>query len=498
MLRPTRLSQGGNVAGETRVRFAPSPTGHLHVGGARTALFNWLFSKQTGGSFVLRIEDTDVARSTEESERAVMEDLSWLGLEWDEGPDVGGGQGPYRQSERLGIYREHAERLLSQGRAFPCYCTDAELTAKRKAALEDGRVPQYDGACRALSVDERRAREAEGRRPTVRLSGPTDDVALDDLVRGRVVFQKGMLGDFIIMRSDGRPTYNFAVVVDDALMRISHVIRAEDHLPNTMRQLLVYEALGFAPPEFAHVSLIVDKDRSKLSKRRGATSVAEFRELGYLPEALVNYLALLGWSPPGGKELLSRDELVREFGLERVSASPAAFDEDKLDWVNAHHIREEPLDRVAALARPFAEAAGHVEADGDRFERMVALVREGTDRLSDVPSAIAIFFGDSVAMDDDALELISTERGASVVRHLREALSTDEGRIDPDGFKGLLQDAGREVGVRGKELFMPARAALTGRTHGPAIGDVAALLGRELAIARLNAALARCRQGGEG
>lgn len=477
------------MAGEIRVRFAPSPTGHLHVGGARTALFNWLFAKHTGGSFVLRIEDTDLARSTEESERAVTQDLRWLGLDCDEGPDVGGDCGPYRQSERLHTYREHAERLLKQGSAFPCYCTDAELVAKRRKALSDGRTPQYDGTCRALSAEEGRAREAEGRRPTVRLPGPTDDVAFDDLVRGRVAFRKEMLGDFIIMRSDGRPTYNFAVVVDDALMRISHVIRAEEHLPNTMRQLLVYEALGFAAPRFAHVSLIVDKNRSKLSKRRGATSVAKFRELGYLPGALINYLALLGWSQPRGEELMTRDELVRDFDLERVSASPAAFDEDKLAWVNAHHIREEPLERVAALAEPFVDAAGLREPDEDRFRRMIALVREGVERLSDIPRAIAIFFGEAVAMDDDAREWVSSERGRAIVRRLRERLATEGGVIAPDAFKDLLRDVGKELGIAGKELFMPARAALTGRTHGPAIGDIAQILGRELAVARLSGAL---------
>ncbi|MCK4409590.1 MAG: glutamate--tRNA ligase, partial [Candidatus Eisenbacteria sp.] len=374
------------MSSNIRVRFAPSPTGHLHVGGARTALFNWLFARREGGKFIVRIEDTDRARSTEESERAVLEDLAWLGLTWDEGPGIDGGHGPYRQSERLDIYREHAERLLAESKAFHCYCTDEELEEKRKKALAEGSVPQYDGACRDLTDTERRQLEDGGRSPVVRFRAPLQDVAVSDLVRGAIVFKKEMLGDFIILRSDGRPTYNFAVVVDDALMEISHVIRAEEHLPNTMRQVLIYEALGYELPVFAHVSLIVDKDRSKLSKRRGATSVAEFRDQGYLPGGLINYLALLGWSPPDGEEVMSVAELAEKFELERVSPSPAAFDEDKLNWVNSHHLREEPLADVAALAVRFAETHGLIEPDFDRFEAMVDLAREGVARLSDLPA----------------------------------------------------------------------------------------------------------------
>jgi nondiscriminating glutamyl-tRNA synthetase len=468
-----------------RVRFAPSPTGHLHVGGARTALFNWLFAKQNGGSFVLRIEDTDLARSSREAEEAVLEDLRWLGLTWDEGPDVGGQFGPYRQSERLDIYRELAGRLVAEGKAFPCYCSEDELEAKRRQALAEKRVPQYDGTCRRLSEAERKAREAEGRRPSVRLFGPRSDVTFHDLARGRITFGSDMLGDFVIMRSDGRPTYNFAVVVDDALMEISHVIRAEDHLPNTMRQILLYEALGRAAPEFVHVSLVVDKDRSKLSKRRGATSVAEFRQLGYLPGALVNYVALLGWSPGEGEEILSRDQLVDRFDISRVSLSSAAFDEEKLDWINAHHIREEPIETVAALARPFAEAAGLREDDGARFERMVALVRDGIRRLSDLPEAIAFLARDSVEMDDDAWSWVRREPSAKVVQGLAAEISSREGALSADSFKDALREVGADLGIKGKELFMPVRAALTGRTHGPALGEVAAILGRETVRKRL-------------
>jgi nondiscriminating glutamyl-tRNA synthetase len=488
------------VNGTVRVRFAPSPTGHLHVGGARTALFNWLFAKQKGGSFVLRIEDTDTARSTRESEEAVLRDLAWLGLTWDEGPDVGGGYGPYRQSERLPVYRELALRLLGEGKAFRCYCTDEELEEKRKEALARGRLPHYDGTCHDLTETERALREASGARPAVRLFGPRRDVSFCDLVRGQVTFSRDMLGDFVIMRSDGRPTYNFAAAVDDALMEISHVIRAEEHLPNTMRQLLVYESLGHDAPEFAHVSLIVDKDRRKLSKRRGATSVAEFREAGYLPGALVNYLALLGWSPSGGRELLSLDELTRDFDLDRVSPSPAAFDEEKLDWVNAHHIREEPVGRVAELARSFAVGTGLPVDDAARFERVVALARDGLKRLSDLPEAVAFLAGGAVSVKGDAAAWADREDARAVVARVLREVSSSAGAITPDAFKKTLKDVGSELGVKGKDLFMPVRVALTGRTHGPALGEVAAILGRDAVVERLQrfAGASAGRPGTEG
>lgn len=474
------------VSDRIRVRFAPSPTGDLHVGGARTALMNWLFAKHEGGSFVLRIEDTDTSRSTEESEAAVVHDLRWLGLVWDEGPDVGGPFGPYRQSERTAVYREHAERLLEKGSAFRCYCTDDELEEKRRDALEKGRHPHYDGTCRHLSERERRSREAAGREPTIRLFGPDDDVTFTDLVRGTVEFKAPMLGDFIILRSDGRPTYNFAVVVDDALMEISHVIRADDHLSNTMRQLLVADALGVAPPRYAHVPLVVGHDRSKLSKREGATSVAEFREAGYLPEALVNYLALLGWSSPKAQELLSREELVEQFTLDRISSSAAAFDGDKLDWVNAHHIREEPLERVVELAKPFLEAAD-LPTDDPRLPAIVDLVRESATTLPDIAEEAACFFDGTYSVEPEARETLSGEGVGELLGALREELGEGE---DPEGeaFKSALRDVGKRVGRKGAALYMPVRAALTGRTHGPSLVAVAGLLGPSRLAGRLERA----------
>jgi nondiscriminating glutamyl-tRNA synthetase len=473
-----------------RVRFAPSPTGHLHIGGARTALFNWLFAKHEGGSFVLRIEDTDVERSTTESEVAVLDDLRWLGLYWDEGPDVGGDYGPYRQSERLSIYQERAARLLSEGKAFRCYCTDEELELKRKRALAGGRVPQYDGSCRELTESRRAAMEREGRRPAVRLRGPVRGVAFRDMIRGDVAFDRKMLGDFVILRSDGRPTYNFAVVVDDALMEISHVIRAEEHLPNTMRQVLVYEALGHGLPRFAHVSLVVDRDRSKLSKRRGASSVAELRAQGYLPDAIITYLALLGWSHPDGTELMDREVLIEAFDMSRVSASPAAFDEDKLAWVNAHVLRRAPLEEITNLARTFVRAAGLQVGDAPRFGDMIALAREAVHTLADLPSEMEFFADGDPKIEDDAREWLAGGESRSVLTSIAGELKDASDPMGADEFVSVLKRVGRTLGVSGKSLYMPVRAALTGKTHGPALGSVAAILGPVTLRARLAAAAA--------
>ena len=308
---------------DLRVRFAPSPTGSLHIGGARTALFNWLFARRQNGAFVLRIEDTDLERSTGESARGIVSGLRWLGLDWDEGPETGGAYGPYFQSQRLGLYTEAANRLLEQGLAYYCYCTQEELAERRQDAMRAGRAPRYDGRCRLLSREERVRLEREGRRPALRFHIPPDGVTVvPDAIRGEVVFSHEVLDDFIIMKSNGLPAYNFACVVDDASMKISHVLRAEEHLSNTPRQILIYRALGEPLPVFAHLTMILAPDRSKLSKRHGATSVQEFCEQGFLPEALLNYLALLGWSPEGEEEIMSLPEIVRQFSLERVEKMP--------------------------------------------------------------------------------------------------------------------------------------------------------------------------------
>ncbi|MCD4690674.1 glutamate--tRNA ligase [bacterium] len=476
------------MADRVRVRFAPSPTGQLHIGNARTALFNWLFARHAGGDFILRIEDTDLARSTPESEKTILDDLRWLGLDWDEGPDVGGPVGPYRQSERGEFYRAEAERLLVEGRAYKCYCSDDELDARREEAQARGEAPHYDGRCRNLSEHERRAFEADGCAPVVRVRGPEHDVEIEDLVRGKVTFDRGMLGDFIILRSDGRPTYNFAVVVDDVRMKITHVIRAEDHLSNTLRQVLLYEELGSAPPAFAHVSMVVAEDGSKLSKRHGAASVADVRGGGFLPAAVVNYLSLLGWSHPDAQEIMPLNELAAAFELGRVSSHPAAFDEQKLMWINGHHIREDDLAVVAEAARPFIAAVG-LDPEDSRFLEMLDLVRESAERLSDLASELGPLYDGALDIETEAGEWLARPETrpllAAVAREVADAASP--GPLDEPQFKTALKSAGKAVDVKGKELFMPVRAALTGRTHGPALGKIAAVLGRDRVLARLEA-----------
>src|SRR3954463_14006093 len=381
----------------TRVRFAPSPTGQLHVGNARTALFNWLLARGQEGTFILRIEDTDAERSSRESEEAIVRDLRWLGLDWDEGPDIGGGHGPYRQSERLHLYQSYAKELLTADAAYHCFCSTTQLDIDRQEALAAGRPARYAGTCRRLSREQAAARIAAGERPAIRFRVPEErDVVFTDAVRGDVRFQTDVIGDPVIVRADGTPAYNFAVVVDDALMAVTHVVRGEDHISNTPRQILLYEALGFAPPTFAHLSLVMGPDHSPLSKRHGATSVAEFRAKGYLPEALVNYLALIGWSPGGGDELLPIDELARRFSLENVGHSAGVFDEEKLAWVNRHYLKIADPRRLAELSLPhFRQGGVRVEPDEEGLGFLasaMAMTSASVDRLDQVPGRLAFLF----------------------------------------------------------------------------------------------------------
>src|SRR4029450_4198540 len=381
-----------------RVRFAPSPTGHLHVGNARTALFNWLLARGSGGTFILRVEDTDVERSTLVSEASIMQDLSWLGLDWDEGPDVGGPRGPYRQSERLHLYGSYAKELLASDHAYYCFCSREKLEAERREALPAGRPARYSGTCRNLSADETATRMAAGERPAIRFRVPENrEVVFTDLVRGEVRFHTEVIGDPVIVRAEGIPAYNFAVVVDDALMAITHVIRGEDHISNTPRQLLLYEALGFQPPTFAHVALVMGPDHSPLSKRHGATSVAEFRAKGYLPEALVNYLALIGWAPGQDTDVLPLDELARRFALSHVAHSAGVFDEDKLAWVNRHYLKSADPDSLVRDSLTFLRASaivfGEPTAAGLEWLRdIVPPIASSIDRLSQLPDRLRTIF----------------------------------------------------------------------------------------------------------
>jgi nondiscriminating glutamyl-tRNA synthetase len=457
-----------------RVRFAPSPTGLLHVGNARTALFNWLLARGRGGTLVLRIEDTDVERSTRESERGILEDLRWLGLDWDEGPDVGGPHGPYRQSERLDLYRSYASELIEHGHAYYCFCSTQQLEADRRAALEAGRPPQYSGRCRSLPPAEVAERQALGHPAVVRFRVPQGrTVTFQDLVRGTVQFETEVIGDPVLVRSDGHPAYNFAVVVDDALMEITHVIRGEDHISNTPRQVLLYEALRFEPPTFAHLALVLGPDHTPLSKRHGATSVAEFRDRGYLPDALVNYLALLGWSPGGGDEVLPAPELARRFALEDVGHSAAVFDVDKLAWMDRQYLRAADPARLAALAWPHFVRAGFVTdatADAQAYlASIVPLASESVDRIEQMPSRLAFLFDFDPARACSHAEVqdVLNEAGSRdvIVALAREI--ADAPRLDRELFRAAAGRVKAATGRKGKHLFHPIRVALTGEAGGP-------------------------------
>lgn len=477
-----------------RVRFAPSPTGHLHVGGARTALYNQLFARGRGGVFVLRIEDTDAERSTDASTAAIFEGLRWLGLTWDEGPDVGGEYGPYFQTQRRAFYDRYLATLVASGHAYPAYDTAEELEAMREAQTQRQQPQRYDGGHRTLTAEQRAAFEAEGRTPVWRFRCPErGSVGWDDIVRGPIEFQNEVLDDFVLVRSDGLPTYNFACVVDDLEMRISHVIRGDDHISNTPRQLLIYQALGATPPAYAHASMILGSDGKRLSKRHGATSVDAFGDLGIIPEAMINFLALLGWSLDGERELFSLAELEQSFRLERVNPSPAVFDTDKLEWVNAQQLRrlseDERVERVGA----FLSARGHAWAERDLVWRrtFVQALGDRLRTLRDAEGYGAFALTDAIVLDGEVwAELLAKPAVATRLEALAEAL-----HADADYTQASLEAATRALatalGVKAGELIALARIALTGRKVAPGIFDVMWLVGRERAVARLRAAAAR-------
>lgn len=475
-----------------RVRFAPSPTGHLHVGNARTALFNWLLARGRGGTFILRIEDTDQERSTRQSEQKILDDLRWMGLTWDEGIEAGGAMGPYRQSERLDIYRAHTERLLASGHAYQCFCSAETLESERQAQLAAGQPPRYAGTCRTIAPGDAARRRAAGEAAVVRLAVPADrDVTFDDAVRGPVTFHTSVIGDPVLVRSDGIPAYNYAVVIDDQLMAVTDVIRGEDHISNTPRQVLLYEAFGWTPPRFAHLSLVLGPDHAPLSKRHGATSVAEFRAKGYLPEALVNYLALLGWSPRGSKhkgqgadatageaaaeELLPAHELARRFRLEDVSHSAGVFDEDKLAWVNRHYLKALEPERLVREAMPWLREAGVIVGtlDAGALDWLAFALppaAASVDRLSQVPDRLRTIFAFDVAAtaDDPALgaELADPPARAVVVA-LADELASAPPLVEREIFRAAAARVKDRTGQKGRALFHPIRVALTGAGEGP-------------------------------
>jgi nondiscriminating glutamyl-tRNA synthetase len=467
-----------------RVRFAPAPTGYLHLGGARTALFNWLFARHHRGTFILRIEDTDIERSREDVIGQVLESLRWLGLDWDEGPDVGGHCGPYFQSERRAMHVEHAERLLREGKAFECYMTPEELEVRRKEAIAAGRPFRYEGWHRDLTPGQAAAFRAEGRKPALRLrvDAPAEGFLVDDLIKGPTHFPPEQMDDFVLLRSDGTPSFHLANVVDDATMCVTHVIRGEDHLTNTVRHQLLFDAFGYPRPRYGHLPMILGPDRSKLSKRHGAVSVMEYKEQGYLPEALVNELALLGWSAPDGQERFTREELIKKFDLSRVGHSGSIFDFAKLDHFNGLLIREMPREELAKKLDPFLGEAANLPRE--KLMILIDIVVDTLAKLSDFPNA-----AQAVLCDPHyAPEVLNDAAMAKAAPVLDGLISEFEAMPEPwerEAVKAKLKDAGKKIGAKGKELFFPLRGALTGSLHGPSLDGVVVLLGKKECLLRM-------------
>lgn len=465
------MAKHGNV----RVRFAPSPTGLLHIGNVRTALYNWLFARKTGGSFILRIEDTDLERSEARYETQLLEDLKWLGLDWDEGPDRGGPHPPYRQSDKMDVYRGYAEKLISEGKAYYCFCSAEELERERQQAMAEQRQPIYSGKCRQLTPAEAERRRAAGEAPAIRLKIPEHPIRFHDIVRGDVEFSHEVVSDPIIVRSSGMPVYNYVVVIDDADMKITHVIRGDDHISNTPKQVALYEALGLPVPEFAHLSTILGPDRERLSKRHGATSVSHFREMGVLPEALMNYLALLGWAPTGGdREIFPRAELIKEFSLERVTPAPAIFDNEKLNWLNRQYIKSSPPQVIHEMGTGFLRRAGLLPADvngsvGGWAKRVIELLAPYVDRLEQLPDRAGILFNFDPAKavsNPENAEVLGGAKSAPVIEAFAKRVNA-ESFLTPARFKEIMNEVKSETGTKGKDLFHPVRIALIGAHSGP-------------------------------
>lgn len=483
---------------KVRVRYAPSPTGHLHIGNARTAIFNYLFARHHGGDFIIRIEDTDVKRNVAGGEENQLTYLKWLGVDWDESVDRGGAYGPYRQTERLDIYLELWRELVDRGLAYYCYCTEEELEREREEQAARGETPKYSGKCRHLTAEDRARLEAEGRVPSVRFAVPQGkSYTFDDMVKGEITFRSEDFGDFVIVKKDGIPTYNFAVAADDHRMAITHVLRGEDHITNTPRQLMIYEAFGWTPPVFGHMTLIVNEHRKKLSKRD--ESIVQFIEqydsLGYMPEALLNFIALLGWSPEGEEEIFGRERLIEIFDANRLSKSPAVFDTVKLNWLSQHYLKAASLERVVELCVPHLKKAGRLPESPGSAElawatALVELFRDHLRYGAEIVPLSDLFFLDRPEPDDEGAAVLAEETVPGVLRafSVRVAELGEEG-FTVDGIKAAIKAVQKETGVKGKGLFMPIRVALTGQTHGPDLNGSIWLLGREKVLKRLEEAL---------
>lgn len=475
---------------KTKVRFAPSPTGPLHIGGARSALFNYLYAEHCGGEMVLRIEDTDLDRSHREYEEEIIESLQWLGLTWAEGVNAGGENGPYRQTERLDIYRQYVQQLIDQGHAYYCFCSQEELEAQRQEQYARGLTPRYGGRCSQLDANEVNRRLAAGEPASIRFRVPHNTIfVVNDLVRDTVSFESENTGDFIIVKSDGIPVYNFAVVIDDHLMGVTHVIRAEEHLSNTPRQLAIYDALKLPRPEFAHISLILGDDHQKMSKRHGATSLVQYREKGYLPEALFNFLALLGWSPEGEKEIMTKEEIIQSFSLDRVSKSPAVFNIDKLNWMNQQYLKQLSAEDLMKLLLPYIQNGKYADEWAKLSAKsalvLIEAIREHLVCLSDVEEKMEVFF-QPLDYEPEAWEVLQQENTALVLQRIRNELPEFS---EPQEIKLFIKAVIKDTKLKPKDVFMPLRSALSGKTHGPELPNLIYVWGREKTLARLDETL---------
>ncbi len=476
-----------------RVRMAPSPTGPIHVGNVHTALFNWLWARRMGGKFILRFEDTDRERSSKEWEQVIFDELKWFGMDWDEGPDIGGPYGPYRQMERLDLYRKYAQQLLESGHVYKCYCTKEEEDRDRKEAQAQGKPYKYKGRCRDLTPEQQAAFEAEGRPYVLRFRVPPGEVIrFNDLIRGPIEFPTDSIGDFIIMRSNGIPLYNFAVVIDDATMKITHIIRGEGHISNTPVQILIYRALGFPIPEIGHVGHMVNEQRKKLSKRKGEAAISDYREQGYLPEALMNFMALLGWTPPGGedgREFLTVEELKQEFDISRVTKAPSVFDRNKLNWMNGVYIRKKSLDEFTEMALPFVVKSGlyteeQARANWDWFKQVMAQVQERVVTLAEIPQYVDFFLNDQIEVDEAAAAKFLKDEVKPFFRAVIEDLRTVPWEIP--AIEKMIRGHMESMGLKPKQSIQPIRVAITGRTASPGLFETVYLVGRERTIERMS------------
>jgi nondiscriminating glutamyl-tRNA synthetase len=480
------------MSNEVRVRYAPSPTGHLHIGNARTALFNYLFARNQGGKFIIRIEDTDKKRNIAGGEESQLKYLKWLGMDWDESVDVGGEYGPYRQSERNEIYQTYYNQLLENGHAYKCYCTEEEIAAEREEQTERGETPHYSGKCRHLTAEERAKLESEGREPSLRIIVPEGKTyTFEDMVKGTVSFESEGMGDWVIIKKDGTPTYNFAVTIDDYLMKISHVLRGDDHISNTPKQLMIYEALGWEPPVFGHMTLIVNESRKKLSKRDESIIqfIEQYEELGYLPEALFNFITLLGWSPTGEEELYSKEEFIKIFDANRLSKSPALFDTNKLTWMNNQYMKKIEVDRVLELSMPHLVKAGVLSESLTDEEHqwargLVSLLQEKMSFAAEIVELSDMFFKEEAEYEEDAKEVLTGETVPEVLKAFSEELEKLD-NFKADEIKAAMKAVQKSTGQKGKNLFMPIRAAVSGQTHGPDLPQAIELLGKVKVLNRI-------------